>query len=56
MEHNFDQSIGCEVKSCRFNERGAHCALSKICVRPAHDSATGRENESLCGSYEHKDW
>jgi hypothetical protein len=56
MEHNYDQSIGCEVKSCRFNERGTHCALSKICVRPARDCATGRENESLCGSYEHKDW
>ncbi len=55
MEQYNDQSIGCEVKSCRFNERGAHCALSKIWVRPAHDCATGRENESLCGSYEHRD-
>jgi hypothetical protein len=55
MEHNYDQSIGCEVTSCRFNEHGAHCALSKICVRPARNTATGRENESLCGSYEHRD-
>ena len=50
-----DQSIGCEVKSCRFNERGTSCALKSICVRPAYDRATGRENESLCGSYEHRD-
>ena len=55
MEHSKDQTIGCEVRSCRFNESGTNCALSRICVRPAHDCATGRENESLCGSYEHRD-
>ena len=54
MEHS-DQRIGCEVKSCRFNEQGNHCALKSICVRPAYDCATGRENESLGGSYEHWD-
>lgn len=55
MEYPKDQTIGCEVKSCRFNESGESCGLKKICVRPAHDCATGRENESLCGSYEHCD-
>ncbi len=54
MEHS-EQSIGCEVKSCRFNEYGRRCGLSSIWVRPAHETATGRENESLCGSYEHRD-
>ena len=53
MEWN-DQSIGCEVTSCRFNERGHRCALKKICVKPACGCETGRENESLCGSYEHR--
>lgn len=50
-----EQKIGCEVTSCRFNQQGARCALSSICVRPAYDCATGRENESLCGSYAHRD-
>lgn len=54
MEH-CDQSIGCEVKSCRFNERGRRCALKSIRICEAHEWATGRENESLCGSYEHRD-
>ena len=53
MERN-DQQIGCEVMSCRYNEQGRHCALRSICVRPAADCASGRENESLCGSYEHR--
>lgn len=55
MEHIFDQSIGCEVTSCRYNKHGAQCALSEICVRPARNTETGRENESLCGSYERRD-
>ena len=54
MERN-DQQIGCEVTSCRFNEHCAHCALRSICVRPAPGCTSGRENESLCGSYEHRD-
>ncbi|MBQ4423663.1 MAG: DUF1540 domain-containing protein [Clostridia bacterium] len=52
MERN-DQQIGCEVESCRFNEQGKRCALKSICVRPAPDCSSRRENESLCGSYEH---
>jgi hypothetical protein len=53
MERN-NQQIGCEVESCRFNEQGKRCALNSICVRPAANCASGRENESLCGSYEHR--
>ena len=53
MEH-CDQQIGCEVESCRFNEQGRRCALKSICVRPAHGCTSGRENESLCDSYEHR--
>ena len=53
MEHN-DQQIGCEVMSCRHNEQGKHCALKSICVRPSPGCTSGRENETLCGSYEHR--
>lgn len=53
MEHN-DQQIGCEVMSCRHNEQGKHCALKSICVRPAPGCTSGRENETLCSSYEHR--
>ena len=53
MEHT-NQQIGCEVMSCRYNEQGKQCSLRSICVRPAHDCSSGRENESLCGSYEHR--
>ena len=53
MERN-DQQIGCEVESCRYNEQGKHCALMSICVRPAWGCSSERENESLCGSYEHR--
>ena len=52
VERNRNQHIGCEVKSCRWNEGGAHCALSSISVRPARHCDSGRENESFCGSYE----
>ncbi|MBR0508161.1 MAG: DUF1540 domain-containing protein [Clostridia bacterium] len=52
MERN-DQRIGCEVVSCRYNEQGKRCALKSICIRPTPDCESCRENESLCGSYEH---
>lgn len=52
MEQTRNQHIGCEVKSCRWNENGAHCALNSISVRPARHCDSGRENESVCGSYE----
>ncbi len=50
------QTIGCRVLSCRYNENGAYCALSRIEVEPCCNSKhTGAaEDESLCGSYAQK--
>ena len=51
QDHSGKQTIGCEVTSCRFNERGAECSLSKIQVKPRCDCHTGNCDESECGSY-----
>lgn len=48
------QSIGCEVTSCRYNQRGAKCSLDCITVRPAIGCNSGEENETICASYAHK--
>ena len=48
---NGNQTIGCEVTSCRFNKQGAACDLEKIEVKPSCDCHSGECNESLCGSY-----
>ena len=47
------QTIGCNVKSCRFNDKGTYCALARIQVEPClHSQNSGNpEDESLCGSY-----
>lgn len=48
------QTIGCSVSSCRYNDGGSYCELSRIEVRPCAGckSHTGKpEDESLCGSY-----
>ena len=48
---NGKQTIGCEVTSCRHNRQGCGCELSRIEVKPACNCHSGREDESLCGSY-----
>ena len=54
------QTIGCSVRSCRYNDQGNYCELSRIEVKPCtkHDhnhTCTGNpEDESLCGSYQMK--
>ncbi len=47
------QTIGCHVLSCRHNENGSYCALSRIEVEPCACSkhSGSAEDESLCGSY-----
>ncbi|MBR5948596.1 MAG: DUF1540 domain-containing protein [Clostridia bacterium] len=53
-----NQTIGCSVRSCRYNDQGNYCELSRIEVKPCtkHEhSRTGTpEDESLCGSYQMK--
>ena len=47
------QTIGCHVTSCRYNDGGNYCELSRIQVEPCTgkpDTGTP-EDESLCGSY-----
>ena len=49
-----EQTIGCEVTSCRYNGSGSCCELHRIEVRPCYgqDSTSGQpEDESCCGSY-----
>lgn len=50
------QTIGCSVTSCRFNNAGSYCELSRIEVEPCRSKpCTGKpEDESLCGSYHRK--
>ncbi len=52
------QTIGCTVKSCRHNDQGNYCELSRIEVRPCtkheHSRPGSAEDESLCGSYQMK--
>lgn len=47
------QTIGCRVVSCRHNENGAYCSLTRIEVEPCCDGchSGNPEDESLCGSY-----
>ncbi|MCH5279781.1 MAG: DUF1540 domain-containing protein [Christensenellaceae bacterium] len=48
------QTIGCRVTSCRYNDKGSYCELSRIQVEPCcnHCSNSGNPaDESLCGSY-----
>ena len=48
---NGNQTIGCEVTSCRFNSRGCECDLDRIEEKPCCGCHTGKEDESQCGSY-----
>lgn len=48
-----NQSIHCDVMSCRHNSAGHYCALQGINVAPCSSGNTGRpEDESMCASYE----
>ncbi len=46
-----NQTIGCEVTSCRFNSQGNSCNLHSIQVKPACDCHSGGVEEANCGSY-----
>ncbi|HHT86685.1 MAG TPA: DUF1540 domain-containing protein [Clostridiales bacterium] len=49
------QTIGCSVKSCRYNAEGNYCELSRIQVEPMQGTdkchSGNPADESLCGSY-----
>lgn len=45
------QTIGCDVTSCVYNHEGTRCDLDHIEVSCCDDGC-GRENESLCASYQ----
>ncbi len=48
---NGNQTIGCEVTSCRFNKEASHCDLDRISVKPKCDCHSGDCAETECGSY-----
>lgn len=51
---NSQQSIGCEVNSCKYYNSNA-CTLHSIVVKPCSNCNTGKpEDETLCGSYQVK--
>ena len=48
------QTIGCEVESCLFHQRGHTCRLNSITVRPNPGCEERAAcDESFCGSYAH---
>ena len=51
-----NQTIGCRVHSCRFNDGGNYCELARVQIEPSPDRPrSGKpEDESLCGSYSAK--
>ena len=49
------QKINCTVGSCEFNdEQDKTCELSEIMIEPKIGCGTGKEDESMCGSYTKK--
>ncbi|MDD3920216.1 MAG: DUF1540 domain-containing protein [Eubacteriales bacterium] len=53
MSKSGNQTIGCEVTSCAFNDAGRECELEHINVMPRCGCNNGKaEDESACGSYE----
>lgn len=57
-EQQGKQTIGCTVVSCRHNDRGSFCELSRIQVEPMRGCegchSGDPADESLCGSYRAK--
>lgn len=46
------QTIGCRVTSCKHNESGCDCALTRVEIEPMCGCHTGEAcDESLCASY-----
>ncbi|MBS7306821.1 MAG: DUF1540 domain-containing protein [Eubacteriales bacterium] len=55
MSNTGNQSIGCAVTSCSYNENGCDCRLNRIQVMPCNCNHTGcAEEENYCGSYKAK--
>lgn len=50
MEKN-KQTINCTVGSCKYQNEENRCDLSQITVQPYKDIDTGKQDETLCGSY-----
>ena len=47
------QKINCEVHSCKYNgQEKCICMLNNITVKPCKNCASGKTDESKCGSYE----
>lgn len=46
------QSIGCTVRSCAYNNGSNGCSLQSITVAPCRDTHSGlAEDESMCADY-----
>lgn len=45
------QTVGCRVTSCRYNDKGSYCELSRIQIEPCCCKNSGNgdpADESLC--------
>ncbi|MEF9880846.1 MAG: DUF1540 domain-containing protein, partial [Clostridia bacterium] len=49
-----NQSIRCDVCSCKHHENDGKCELESITVSPRCDCSSGDCDESLCASYRAK--
>ena len=55
MELN-NQRINCTVRSCKYNDKDYNvCELKQIIVKACSNCSNGiPQDESMCGSYSHK--
>lgn len=55
MELN-NQKINCTVQSCKYNDKNYNiCELNQIIVKACPGCSNGTpQDESMCGSYSHK--
>lgn len=49
-----NQTIECEVHSCRFNSNSRHCDLDSIMVSPVRHATPNMPHDSMCASYKEK--
>ena len=55
MTHNQPQSIGCDVKDCKYNTHGSACSLHNIQVSNAtFNACVDCCEDSMCASFEKK--
>lgn len=54
MNNNGNQTIECEVNSCRFNSNSEVCDLDSIRVCPARNATPNMPHDSMCASFKER--